>query len=112
METNQSNKKGKSSLHLRGSQISWGVCVSQVGVFGGDNRAGIDRTLHRISCIRNRDSTVVGLTCRVGRAVPGAAVMVADLVEQGRSILLLGLCLIVCLTVFVCVQHSQSLAPL
>lgn len=61
-------------------------------MFGGDNRAGIDRTLHRISCIRNRDGTVVGLTCRVGRAVPGAAVMVADLVEQGRSILLLGTC--------------------
>lgn len=64
--------------------------TGQVGVFGGDNRAGIDRTLHRISCIRNRDGSVVGLTCRVGRAVPGAAVMVADLVEQGRSILLLG----------------------
>jgi len=47
------------------------VCRLQVGEFGGDNRAGIDKTLHRISCIRNRAGRVVGLTCRVGRAIAG-----------------------------------------
>lgn len=64
--------------------------VARVGEFGGDNRAGIDRTLHRISCIRNRVGRIVGLTCRVGRAVPGSAAMVADIIMQGRSLLLLG----------------------
>ncbi|CAG9460286.1 unnamed protein product [Pedinophyceae sp. YPF-701] len=63
---------------------------SKVGTFGGDNRAGIDRTLHRISCIRNRVGDVVGLTCRVGRSIPGSAAMVADIVQAGRSVLLLG----------------------
>lgn len=62
----------------------------QVGHFDGDNRAGIDSTLHRISAIRNRGGRVVGLTCRVGRAVPGAAALVRDLVLAGRSVLLLG----------------------
>ncbi|PSC75743.1 nucleic acid-binding [Micractinium conductrix] len=64
--------------------------VDQVGNFGGDNRAGIDKTLHRISCIRNRAGRVVGLTCRVGRAIAGSAAMVADLARSGKSILLLG----------------------
>eukprot|EP00798_Chlamydomonas_sp_ICE-L_P015281 gene15281-21364_t len=64
--------------------------ISQVGEFGGDNRAGIDRTLHRISCIRNRSGKVVGLTCRVGRAIWGSASMVHDLVLSGASILFLG----------------------
>lgn len=62
----------------------------QVGDFGGDNRAGIDKTLHRVSCIRNRVGRVVGLTCRVGRAISGSADMVADLARAGKSILLLG----------------------
>lgn len=62
----------------------------QVGEFGGDNRAGIDGTLHRISAIRNRVGRVVGLTCRVGRAVPGGAQLVADLVQNGRSMLIMG----------------------
>ena len=62
----------------------------QVGEFGGDNRAGINRCLHRISCIRNRDGQIVGLTCRVGRSVAGSASMAADVVLSGRSILLLG----------------------
>ena len=61
-----------------------------MGQFGGDNRAGIDRTLHRISCIRNRNGKVVGLTCRVGRAIKGSANMVHDLVLSGASILFLG----------------------
>ncbi len=59
----------------------------QLGDFGDDNRAGIDRTLHRISCMRNRDGRIVGLTCRAGRAVPGSAAMAADLVASGKSIL-------------------------
>ena len=64
--------------------------ASQVGEFGGDNRAGINRCLHRISCIRNRDGRIVGLTCRVGRTVAGSASMAADVVLSGKSILLLG----------------------
>ncbi|GIL64841.1 hypothetical protein Vafri_18713, partial [Volvox africanus] len=64
--------------------------ISQVGQFDGDNRAGINSTLHRISCIRNRAGRIVGLTCRVGRAVPGAAELVRDLVMSARSVLLLG----------------------
>lgn len=66
------------------------VCVDQVGEFGGDNRAGIERTLHRISAIRNRKGEIIGLTCRVGRAVYGTIAMIRDLVETGKSILLLG----------------------
>lgn len=64
--------------------------VERIGAFGGDNRAGIPRTLHRISAIRNRDGRVVGLTCRVGRAVYGTVDIVRDIVESGQSILLLG----------------------
>lgn len=64
--------------------------IQQVGEFGDDNRAGIDRTLHRISALRNRRGGVVGLTCRVGRAVPGSATLLADLAAGGRSLLLLG----------------------
>src|SRR5574340_127991 len=64
--------------------------VSRIGEFTEDNRAGIPRTLHRISCIRNRQGRIVGLTCRVGRAVYGTIEIVRDIVESGRSILLLG----------------------
>ncbi|MGO8687856.1 MAG: R3H domain-containing nucleic acid-binding protein [Candidatus Dormibacteria bacterium] len=64
--------------------------VERVGDFGDDNRAGIERTLHRISAIRNRAGTIVGLTCRVGRAVTGTIDIIKDIVIQGRSILLLG----------------------
>jgi stage III sporulation protein SpoIIIAA len=65
-------------------------CVERVGHFSGDNRAGIERTLHRISAIRNRQGNIIGLTCRIGRAVFGTIVMVRDLIETGKSILLLG----------------------
>ncbi|MGD1855342.1 MAG: R3H domain-containing nucleic acid-binding protein [Leptolyngbyaceae cyanobacterium] len=65
-------------------------CIERVGTFGGDNRAGIEQTLHRISAMRNRSGTIIGLTCRVGRAVFGTVEMIRDLVEAGRSILLLG----------------------
>jgi stage III sporulation protein SpoIIIAA len=64
--------------------------VSRIGEFDADNRAGLERTLHRISAIRNRHSTIVGLTCRVGRAVYGTIDIIQDLVESGMSILLLG----------------------
>ncbi|MBV8086661.1 MAG: hypothetical protein JO247_17800, partial [Chloroflexi bacterium] len=64
--------------------------VSRIGVFGDDNRAGIERTLHRISCIRNRLGRIVGLTCRVGRAVYGTTAIVRDVIEAGHSILLVG----------------------
>ena len=64
--------------------------VSRIGDFGDDNRAGIERTLHRISCIRNRAGRIVGLTCRVGRAVFGTIRVIEDLVKTGKSILLLG----------------------
>jgi stage III sporulation protein SpoIIIAA len=64
--------------------------TERVGDFGDDNRAGIERTLHRISAIRNRAGTVVGLTCRVGRAVTGTIDIIKDIVINGQSILLLG----------------------
>jgi stage III sporulation protein SpoIIIAA len=64
--------------------------IARVGDFGEDNRAGIERTLHRISAIRNRKGRIVGLTCRVGRAVYGTIDIIRDIVESGKSILLLG----------------------
>jgi stage III sporulation protein SpoIIIAA len=72
------------------SQADLRHCVELVGSFSGDNRAGIERTLHRISAIRNRTGEIIGLTCRVGRAVFGTISMIEDLVETGKSILLLG----------------------
>ncbi|MBD2179583.1 R3H domain-containing nucleic acid-binding protein [Aerosakkonema funiforme] len=65
-------------------------CIERVGHFSGDNRAGIEQTLHRISAIRNRNGEIIGLTCRVGRAVFGTIGMIRDLVETGKSILMLG----------------------
>ena len=64
--------------------------ASRISSFGDDNRAGIERTLHRISAIRNRKGRIVGLTCRVGRAVFGTIKVIEDLVQSGKSILLLG----------------------
>jgi len=64
--------------------------IARIGEFGADNRAGIERTLHRISCIRNRRGKIVGLTCRIGRAVYGTIRVIEDLVMSGKSILLLG----------------------
>ena len=71
-------------------QAEINLVVNGVGDFDDDNRAGIARTLHRISCIRNRRGQVVGLTCRIGRAVYGTIDIINDIVEQGYSILLLG----------------------
>ncbi len=64
--------------------------VEHIGVFGDDNRAGIERTLHRISAIRNRTGKIVGLTCRIGRAVYGTIEIINDFVESGKSILIMG----------------------
>lgn len=64
--------------------------AERIGAFGGDNRAGIERTLHRISAIRNRSGEIVGLTSRVGRAIYGTIEIMRDLIESGQSVLLLG----------------------
>ncbi len=80
-------------LLLDDVEVSWDdleYLVGRVGEFGGDNRAGIPRTLHRISAIRNRKGDIVGITCRVGRAVFGTIRIIDDLVASGKSILLLG----------------------
>jgi len=72
------------------NRLDLALVLEQLGAFGGDNRAGIERTLHRISAIRNRRGEVVGLTCRVGRAVFGTVAMVRDLLDAGQSLLLMG----------------------
>jgi stage III sporulation protein SpoIIIAA len=64
--------------------------VERIGEFDADNRAGLERTLHRISCLRNRRGHIVGLTCRVGRAVYGTVDIIQDIVESGKSLLILG----------------------
>ncbi len=64
--------------------------TQRIGNFMGDNRAGIERTLHRISAIMNRHGKVIGLTCRVGRSVFGTVDIVQDILETGQSLLLLG----------------------
>ncbi len=64
--------------------------ASRIGDFGDDNRAGIPRTLHRISAMRNRKDRIVGLTCRVGRAVYGTIDIISDIVTSGKSLLILG----------------------
>jgi stage III sporulation protein SpoIIIAA len=78
---------------LSGEQVSRADLdhvVAQVGTFGKDNRAGIERTLHRISAIRNRVGTVIGLTCRIGRALFGTVDILRDVIESEESLLLLG----------------------
>ncbi|GBC94127.1 hypothetical protein HRbin15_02635 [bacterium HR15] len=64
--------------------------ADRIGEFGKDNRAGIPRTLHRISAIRNRQGRIIGLTCRVGRAIYGTIDIIHDIVASGKNILLLG----------------------
>ncbi len=64
--------------------------VSRISDFGEDNRAGIERTLHRISCIRNRRGRIVGLTCRVGRAIFGTIATIEDIIQSEQSMLVLG----------------------
>ncbi len=72
------------------SQADIDYVIERIGQFMGDNRAGIERTLHRISGIRNRQGKIIGLTCRVGRAVFGTVDIVRDILESGQSLLLLG----------------------
>ena len=73
--------------------VSWqdlDYTIKRIGKFSNENRAGVERTLHRISCIRNRQFLVNGLTCRVGRAVFGTISVIRDLLESEKSILILG----------------------
>jgi stage III sporulation protein SpoIIIAA len=72
------------------SQADLSHATDRVNDFGVDNRAGINGTLHRVSCMRNRDGNIVGVTLRVGRAVSGSAQILADILFDGRSVLLLG----------------------
>ena len=81
------------SEYLSQKIVSWQdieYITKRISHFSDDNRAGIERTLHRISCIRNRQSLINGLTCRVGRAVFGTISIIRDLLESGQSILILG----------------------
>jgi len=83
----------KREIELDGKEIEEAdidYVVARISAFGEDNRAGIERTLHRISCIRNRRGRIVGLTCRVGRAVFGTIKIIEDLIMSGKSVLLLG----------------------
>jgi stage III sporulation protein SpoIIIAA len=77
-----------SEQEVTDADLEW--VVERVGEFGDDNRAGIERTLHRISVIRNRGGRPVGVTCRVGRAIFGSVRIIDDLVRTGQSVLLLG----------------------
>ena len=72
------------------SQDELAFVVERIGDFDADNRAGLERTLHRIAAIRNRRGHIVGLTCRVGRAVYGTTDIIKDLIESGKSLLILG----------------------
>lgn len=79
--------------YLSRKVISWqdiDYTTKRISKFSNENRAGIERTLHRISCIRNRQFLINGLTCRVGRAVFGTISVVRDLLESEKSILILG----------------------
>ena len=79
--------------YLSQKMISWqdiDYMTKRISKFSNENRAGIERTLHRISCIRNRQFLINGLTCRVGRAVFGTISVVRDLLESEKSILILG----------------------
>ena len=79
--------------YLSPELITWqdlDYSVKKLSKFNDDNRAGIQRTLHRISCIRNRQGLIIGLTCRVGRALYGTINIIRDLLESRKSILILG----------------------
>lgn len=79
--------------YLSNKTISWqdlDFCIRKIGNFSSDNRSGVERTLHRISSIRNREGSIIGLTCRVGRAIFGTITIMRDLLEKQNSVLLLG----------------------
>ena len=84
---------GGEEIDLEGGEVTradLAHVAERIGRFGDDNRAGIERTLHRISAIRNRKGEIVGLTCRIGRAVYGTVTIIRDLIESGESVLMLG----------------------
>ena len=79
--------------YLSQKLVSWqdlDYLIKQVSKFSNENRAGLDRTLHRISCIRNRQFLINGLTCRIGRSIFGTISLIRDLIEAEKSILILG----------------------
>ena len=79
--------------YLSEKVVSWqdlDYLTKRLGRFSDDNRAGLEKTLHRISCIRNRQGMIIGLTCRVGRSIVGTISMIRDLLESGESLLVLG----------------------
>lgn len=79
--------------YISNQVISWQdleYCLKRVGKFTDSNRAGIERTLHRISCIRNRQGKIIGLTCRFGRSRLGTISILHDLIKLGKSLLILG----------------------
>jgi stage III sporulation protein SpoIIIAA len=83
----------KGSSYLSYQTVVWqdlDYILKRLGKFSGDNRAGIEKTLHRISSLRNRQGSVIGLTCRIGRAFFGTVSIIRDLLENNKSILLLG----------------------
>lgn len=82
------NEETLSQVEVSHADIEY--VVERIGAFDTDNRAGMERTLHRIAAIRNRRGNIVGLTCRVGRAVYGTTDIIQDLIESGKSLLLLG----------------------
>ncbi len=84
---------GQGEMYLSDKEITLDdlqMVIDRIGDFGADNRAGIERTLHRISAIRNRKGKIIGLTCRVGRAIYGTIEIIKDIIMSDKSILLLG----------------------
>ena len=77
-----------SSTAINNSEIS--KIINSLTKFNNDNRTGINKTLHRISCIKNKDGIIIGLTCRIGRNISGGITIIRDLLETKKSILLLG----------------------
>jgi len=83
----------ESSEYLNTKIVSWqdiDFCTKQISKFNSTNRAGIEKTLHRISCLRNRDGLIIGLTCRIGRTLFGTINILRDLMELNKSILIIG----------------------
>ena len=83
----------KKSKYIGEYIITWqdlDYVLSKIGIFNKDNRAGIEKTLHRISCIRNQKGIIIGFTCRVGRSLRGPAPLIRDVLEEQKSILILG----------------------
>ena len=83
----------KGPEYLSQKIVSWQdleYTTKRISKFSNENRAGVERTLHRISCVRNRQFLITGLTCRIGRAVFGTISIARDLLESGHSILILG----------------------